>query len=72
MSTACGNQTSNTGFFPVRLPHDLRAALDRAHELTGQPRSQILIAGAWIQLEKLNLLNNAGQVEGKPPGPSSN
>jgi metal-responsive CopG/Arc/MetJ family transcriptional regulator len=56
MKQNCGNLTSKTKYFPVRLPHDLRRDLDRVSNLTGQPRSQILFDAARGHLAQL--LNN--------------
>ena len=38
MTANCGNRSEKTRYYPIRLPHDLRADLDRAAKLTGQPR----------------------------------
>ena len=48
-----GNSTRATVYFPVRLPHDLRARLDQACALTGQPRAFFLTAGAEILLAEI-------------------
>lgn len=56
-----GNSTRATQYFPMRLPHDLRAKLDQAHELTGRPRSSFLIAGAEMILAQI--LSNDSEAQ---------
>lgn len=53
MKANCGNRSEKTGYFPIRLPHDLRADLDRASKLTGRPRSKILFDAARGHLAEL-------------------
>ncbi len=62
MKANCGNRSEKTGYFPIRLPHDLRADLDRAAKLTGQPRSKILFAAARGHLAEL-LKNTPGTTQ---------
>lgn len=56
-----GNKTATTQYFPLRLPHDLRAKLDKAHELTGRARAQILIAGAQAAVNAILSENTEAQ-----------
>jgi len=56
-----GNNSRATQYFPVRLPHALRAKLDRASQLTGRPRSSFLIAGAETELAKILLDDTEAQ-----------
>jgi len=56
-----GNNSRNTQYFPLRLPHDLRAKLDKVHELTGRPRSSFLIAGAEAVVDAILSENTEAQ-----------
>lgn len=56
-----GNSTRATQYFPMRLPHELRAKLDRAHALTGRPRASFLIAGAEAILAEVLAENSEAQ-----------
>lgn len=58
-----GNNSRATQYFPVRLPHELRAKLDRATALTGRPRSSFLIAGAEAELAKVLENSEAQSVD---------
>ncbi len=51
----------HTALFPVRLPHDLRRELDRAVEITGQSRAQIMFNATRLYLK--DLLNNYTTVK---------
>lgn len=61
-----GNNSRATQYFPLRLPHALRAKLDRAHKLTGLPRSSFLIAGAEAKLAEV--LENTEAQSGDAAG----
>lgn len=56
-----GNSTRATQYFPMRLPHELRAKLDQAHALTGRPRASFLIAGAEVILAQI--LSNDSEAQ---------
>lgn len=56
-----GNNSRATQYFPVRLPHALRAKLDEARKLTGLPRSYFLIAGAEAKVAEVLEENSEAQ-----------